>query len=169
LSRIAMAHLAPRTLTVFREQGLQEWDRAYSVRHREADMSQSLYPVSHPHPHSVSRVAHPQVLAVLLLVVAGALVFTVIRQAARRAAAEHLVRAAAGLAAPDDKLGADEARSEVFKKFSRSVVRITSLDAPPRSDDARHERIRRDGSGFVWDANSRVVTNFQRSTAIAPR
>jgi S1-C subfamily serine protease len=63
---------------------------------------------------------------------------------------------------PDDKLGADEQSTiDVFSKFSRSVVHITSLQT-------RRDRMTLDiaeipqgtGSGFVWDQDGHIVTNF---------
>jgi S1-C subfamily serine protease len=63
---------------------------------------------------------------------------------------------------PDDKLGADEqATIDVFGKFSRSVVHITSLET-------HRDRMTLDvteipqgtGSGFVWDQTGHIVTNF---------
>ncbi|HEY4181465.1 MAG TPA: trypsin-like peptidase domain-containing protein [Kofleriaceae bacterium] len=104
-----------------------------------------------------------KVLAVLLLVVAGALVWTVLEQ--RR----HPPRYAGPSAEPrpiaqrpDDKLGADEASTiDVFSKFSRSVVNVTSLET-------HRDRMTLDvteipqgtGSGFVWDQQGHIVTNF---------
>jgi S1-C subfamily serine protease len=102
-----------------------------------------------------------KVLAILLLVVAGALVFTVIQQ---RRQPEHYVSFEPRPVAqrPDDKLGADEQSTiDVFSKFSRSVVHITSLET-------RRDRMTLDvteipqgtGSGFVWDLQGHIVTNF---------
>ncbi|HEY0195798.1 MAG TPA: trypsin-like peptidase domain-containing protein [Kofleriaceae bacterium] len=102
-----------------------------------------------------------KILAVLLLIVAGALVFTVVQQ---RRATQHYVSFEPRPIAqrPDDKLGASEqATIDVFSKFSRSVVNITSLEA-------RRDRMTLDvseipqgtGSGFVWDQDGHIVTNF---------
>jgi S1-C subfamily serine protease len=100
-------------------------------------------------------------LAVLLLVVAGALVWTVVqqrRQPPRYASVEPRPIAQR----PDDKLGADEQSTiDVFSKFSRSVVHITSLET-------HRDRITLDvseipqgtGSGFVWDQQGHIITNF---------
>ncbi len=124
-------------------------------------MSQSLYPVSRePNlPHRESGMT--KILAVLLLVVAGALVFTVIQQ---RRQPQHFVSFEPRPVAqrPDDKLGADEQSTiDVFSKFSRSVVHITSLET-------HRDRMTLDiteipqgtGSGFVWDRDGHIVTNF---------
>ena len=102
-----------------------------------------------------------KVLAVLLLLVAGALVFTVVQQ--RRQTVQMVSVEPRPIAQrPDDKLGADEQSTiEVFEKFSRSVVHITSLEA-------RRDRLTLDvseipqgtGSGFVWDQQGHIITNF---------
>ncbi|HEX8109429.1 MAG TPA: trypsin-like peptidase domain-containing protein [Kofleriaceae bacterium] len=102
-----------------------------------------------------------KILALLLLIVAGALVYTVIQQ---RRQPEHYVSFEPRPIAqrPDDKLGADEQLTiDVFSKFSRSVVHITSLQT-------RRDRMTLDvaeipqgtGSGFVWDQDGHIVTNF---------
>src|SRR5689334_20053669 len=90
-------------------------------------MSQSVYPVTRePHP-PYRESALTKVLALLLLVVAGALVFTVIQQ--RRQTQQVVNYEPKPIAQrPDDKLGASEqATIDVFEKFSRSVVHVTSL------------------------------------------
>ncbi len=99
-----------------------------------------------------------KLLAVALLVVAAALVYTVLQ----------LRKQAGGVVASDprpvvinDKLGADEqATIEVFRRAAPSVVHITSIVA-------RRDRMSLDvteipqgtGSGFVWDTAGHVVTN----------
>jgi S1-C subfamily serine protease len=104
-----------------------------------------------------------KLLAVLLLVVAGALVFTVIQT--RRTAAQEIQFAEPHPISqrPDDKLGADEKGTiEVFKEFSRSVVHITSLEAHrDRMTLDVSEIPQGTGSGFIWDeADGIIVTNF---------
>jgi S1-C subfamily serine protease len=124
-------------------------------------MPQSLYPVTRePHPpYRESGVT--KILALLLLIVAGALVYTVIQQ---RRQPEHYMSFEPRPVAqrPDDKLGADEQSTiDVFSKFSRSVVHITSLQT-------RRDRMTLDlaeipqgtGSGFVWDQDGHIVTNY---------
>src|SRR5215510_10536295 len=123
-------------------------------------MSQSIYPVTRePSPYRESSMT--KILALLLLVVAGALVFSVYQQ---RRQPEHYVSFEPRPIAqrPDDKLGADEqATIDVFSKFARSVVHVTSLAT-------RRDRMTMDvteipqgtGSGFVWDQNGHIVTNF---------
>jgi S1-C subfamily serine protease len=102
-----------------------------------------------------------KVLAILLLLVAGALVYTVYQQ--RHAVVHYATVEPRPIAQrPDDKLGADEqATIDVFSKFSRSVVHVTSLAT-------RRDQITMDvteipqgtGSGFVWDQDGHIVTNF---------
>ncbi len=91
-------------------------------------MSQSLYPVSRE-PHSPYRESGmTKILAVLLLVVAGALVFTVYQQ---RRQTEHYTSFEPRPIAqrPDDKLGADEESTiKIFDQESAAVVHITSLE-----------------------------------------
>jgi S1-C subfamily serine protease len=122
-------------------------------------MSQSLYPVSPPTPYRESGLT--KVLAILLLLVAGALVWTVYQQ--RRGGQHYVTYEPRPVSQrPDDKLGADEqATIDVFSKFSRSVVHVTSLAL-------RRDRMTMDvteipqgtGSGFVWDQDGHIVTNF---------
>jgi S1-C subfamily serine protease len=99
-----------------------------------------------------------KLLAVVLLAVAGALIYAVIqlRQQGRGEVATEPRPVVI-----NDKLGADEtATIEVFKRTAPSVVHITSLVA-------RRDRMSLDvteipqgtGSGFVWDTAGHVVTN----------
>jgi S1-C subfamily serine protease len=124
-------------------------------------MSQFLYPVSREPNPPYRESGVTKILALLLLIVAGALVFTVVQQ---RRQTEHFVSFEPRPVAqrPDDKLGADEQSTiDVFSKFSRSVVHITSLET-------RRDRMTLDvaeipqgtGSGFVWDQDGHIVTNF---------
>jgi S1-C subfamily serine protease len=124
-------------------------------------MSQSLYPVTTQPQPPYRESGLTKVLAVLLLIVAGALVFTVIQNRhGQQAIMTYEPRPIAQR--PDDKLGADEqATIDVFGKFSRSVVHITSLET-------HRDRMTLDvteipqgtGSGFVWDQTGHIVTNF---------
>ncbi|NVB83345.1 MAG: PDZ domain-containing protein [Kofleriaceae bacterium] len=124
-------------------------------------MSQSVYPVTRE-PHTPYREsALTKILAVLLLIVAGALVFTVVQQ--KRQTQQVVNYEPRPIAQrPDDKLGADEQSTiEVFQKFSSSVVHVTSLAS-------RRNRMTLDmseipqgtGTGFVWDSQGHIVTNF---------
>ncbi len=100
-----------------------------------------------------------KLLAVLLLVVAAALVFTVLRQ---RAAKPELVYEPRAVTLPSGDLGADEkARIAVFETVSPSVVHITNISVR-RSDFTMDvtEIPRGTGSGFVWDEQGHIVTNF---------
>ncbi|MGN6110741.1 MAG: S1C family serine protease [Kofleriaceae bacterium] len=104
-----------------------------------------------------------KILAVLLLIVAGALVFTVIQQRRNPARpATMSIEPRPISQRPDDKLGADEqATIDVFEKFSRSVVHITSLEAHRDRMTLNVTEIPQGtGSGFLWDADGHVVTNF---------
>jgi S1-C subfamily serine protease len=124
-------------------------------------MSQSLFPVSREPTPPYRESGLTKILAVLLLLVAGALVFTVIQS--RRQQQQYVSYEPRPIAQrPDDKLGADEQGTiDVFSKFSRSVVHVTSLAT-------RRDRMTLDvteipqgvGSGFVWDQAGHIVTNF---------
>ncbi len=124
-------------------------------------MSQSVYPVTRePHP-PYRESAMTKVLAVLLLVVAGALVFTVIQQ--RRQTEQVIDYEPKPVSQrPDDKLGADEQSTiEVFEKFARSVVHVTSLASRRNLMTLDVTEIPQGtGSGFVWDRQGHIVTNF---------
>jgi S1-C subfamily serine protease len=99
-----------------------------------------------------------KLLAVVLLAVAGALVYAVVQL---RQQGSGVVAADPRPVVINDKLGADEtATIEVFKRAAPSVVHITSLVA-------RRDRMSLDvteipqgtGSGFIWDTAGHVVTN----------
>jgi S1-C subfamily serine protease len=122
-------------------------------------VSNSLYAVSQANRESILT----KVLAILLLLVAAALVYTVYQQRHGGTAVHYVAAEPRPIAQrPDDKLGADEqATIDVFGKFSRSVVHVTSLAT-------RRDQITMDvtqipqgtGSGFVWDLDGHIVTNF---------
>jgi S1-C subfamily serine protease len=124
-------------------------------------MSQSVYPVTRePHP-PYRESGLTKVLAILLLVVAGALVFTVIQQ--RRQTQQVVNYEPKPIAQrPDDKLGADEQSTiDVFEKFSRSVVHVTSLASRRNLMTLDVTEIPQGtGTGFVWDQQGHIVTNF---------
>jgi S1-C subfamily serine protease len=102
-------------------------------------------------------------LAVLLLVVAGVLIYMVIDQRGSRGQGgppastfrPHEV------VIPQD-LGADEtATIQVFENASRSVVHITSLESVrDRFTMDVTDMPKGTGTGFVWDTSGHVVTNF---------
>ena len=124
-------------------------------------MPQSLYPVTRESNQPYRESGMTKVLAVLLLLVAGALVFTVIQQ---RRQVQHYVSFEPRPVAqrPDDKLGANEQSTiDVFSKFSRSVVHITSLETHrDRMTLDVSEIPQGTGSGFVWDQDGHIVTNY---------
>jgi S1-C subfamily serine protease len=95
-----------------------------------------------------------------LLLVAGALVFTVYKQHNQPQRMEVEPRPISQR--PDDKLGADEqATIDVFSKFSRSVVHVTSLGTRRNQLTLDVNEIPEGiGSGFVWDQDGHIVTNF---------
>jgi S1-C subfamily serine protease len=124
-------------------------------------MSQSLYPVTREPNPPYRESGMTKVLAVLLLLVAGALVFTVIQQ--RRQTQRYVSFEPRPVAQrPDDRLGANEQSTiDVFSKFSRSVVHITSLETHrDRMTLDVSEIPQGTGSGFVWDQDGHIVTNF---------
>src|SRR6185369_14505662 len=96
--------------------------------------------------------------------VAGALVFTVYHQRQLQLQQPTAVSIEPRPIAqrPDDKLGADEkATIDVFKHFSRSVVHITSHENHRDRMTLNVTEIPQGtGSGFVWDQDGHVVTNF---------
>ena len=107
-----------------------------------------------------------KILAVLLLMLAGALMYTVFRDrklTLQVQQGEVAYEPRVVVPAPDkDKLGSEEqATISAFKNVSPSVTFITTLAA-------RRDRISLDvseipqgtGSGFVWDTAGNVVTNF---------
>jgi len=127
-------------------------------------MSQSLYPAvtREPSPPPYRESGLTKVLAILLLVVAGALVFTVYQQKKHASLPAQVYEPKPIAQRPDDKLGADEQNTiDVFEKFNHSVVHVTSVTSaqnrftldPTDIDQAT-------GTGFVWDSSGHVVTNF---------
>ncbi len=121
--------------------------------------------MAHPSaPHRGSSPRDPaqttsKVLAVLLLLVAGALVVTVLRQ---RTARPEVVYEPRAITLPSGDLGADEkARIAVFEAVSPSVVHITNISVRRDAFTMDITEIPRGtGSGFVWDEQGHVVTNY---------
>ncbi len=105
-----------------------------------------------------------KILAVLLLVVAGALVFTVYeyRKAAVGGGGSSSVEPTAIKRGPDEPLGADEqATIDIFNARSPSVVHITSLESRRNQITLDVSEIPQGtGTGFIWDDAGHVVTNF---------
>ena len=100
-----------------------------------------------------------KVLAVLLLLVAGALVFTVLRQ---RNVKPEVVYEPRVPTLPSGDLGADEkARIAVFETVSPSVVHITNIAVRRDAFTMDITEIPQGtGSGFVWDEQGHIVTNY---------
>jgi S1-C subfamily serine protease len=128
-------------------------------------MSQSLYPVSRepqpPHHQQSNNKLLAVALPIVLLLVALALLYMVIQS--RKQAAQTVSYEPRPVAQrPDDKLGADEKGTiEVFKQFSRSVVHITSIETHrDRMTLDVSEIPQGTGTGFVWDTDGHIVTNF---------
>jgi S1-C subfamily serine protease len=104
-------------------------------------------------------------LAILLLVVAGALIYLVIDQRRARTPSSGTPPASSFAPRPvvmPKDLGADEeATINVFENASKSVVHITSIES-------HRDRFNMDvmdipqgtGTGFVWDDAGHIVTNF---------
>jgi S1-C subfamily serine protease len=100
-------------------------------------------------------------LAVLLLIVAAALVFTVLRGRGGSSGGSGPA-AEPRTITPRGDLAADEKSTvELFSEVGPSVVHITSLES-------RQSKLRMNvleipqgtGSGFIWDKSGHVVTNF---------
>ncbi|HSD88203.1 MAG TPA: trypsin-like peptidase domain-containing protein [Kofleriaceae bacterium] len=115
-----------------------------------------------PHPpHRESGLT--KVLAVLLLLVAGALVFMVWQQKHQRHEQQVVMYEPKPIAPrPGDKLGADEQGTiDIFEKFSKGVVHVTSLQtARNRMTLDVTEIPQGTGTGFCWDQQGHIVTNF---------
>jgi S1-C subfamily serine protease len=101
-------------------------------------------------------------LAILLLVVAGALVFTVLRQRQNDAKPARPIATPRAITPPQGDLGKDEQQViEMFDTVSPSVVHITSLESRrSRLSLNVTEMPQGTGSGFIWDTDGHVVTNF---------
>lgn len=100
-----------------------------------------------------------KVLAVLLLLVAAALVFTVLRQRNIKPVTRYEPRA---ITLPSGDLGADEkATIAVFENVSPSVVHITNIATRRDAFTMDVTEIPRGtGSGFIWDEQGHIVTNY---------
>ncbi|MBA3542344.1 MAG: trypsin-like peptidase domain-containing protein [Deltaproteobacteria bacterium] len=114
-------------------------------------------PQRHPRESNLTKI-----LAVLLLLVAGALVFTVVQYRRTSPAAGLSIAPVAVPRGSDEPFGGDEQSTiDVFSARASSVVHITSLES-------RKNRITLDvseipqgtGTGFIWDDAGHVVTNF---------
>jgi S1-C subfamily serine protease len=98
-------------------------------------------------------------LAILLLLVAAALVYTVVRQ--RSGDDTRSVSAEPREITPRGDLADDENSTiQLFKKSSPSVVHITSIETRRSRFDLNVTEIPQGtGTGFIWDSNGHIVTN----------
>jgi S1-C subfamily serine protease len=126
-----------------------------------ADPSQRHVPVRSP-----SRGPSPitAALAILLLIVAAALVYTVLRSRNLRAVAPAPVAAPIeprAILARGDLASDEQGTIELFQRTSPSVVHVTSI-VTARSGLSMNvlEIPQGTGTGFVWDTAGHVVTNF---------
>lgn len=119
----------------------------------------SYTPGSH-HPARGGQTATTRWLAILLILVAGALVWTVLQSRQQPAVVIPVEEPRA--ITPRGNLADDEtATIDLFRSISPSVVHITSVKA-------RRDRISLNvleipqgtGSGFIWDDQGHIVTNF---------
>ena len=101
-------------------------------------------------------------LAILLLIVAGALVYTVLRDRRRSEPEAHATTPEPRAITPRDDLGGEEKSNiELFRQVSPSVVHVTSVDIRRSGlSMSVHEIPQGTGSGFVWDTEGHVVTNY---------
>jgi len=101
-------------------------------------------------------------LAILLLIVAGALIYTVIRQRGEEQRAREIAAPEPRVVTPRGDLSSEEQSTiELFREVSPSVVHVTSVDVRRgRLSLNMFEIPKGTGSGFVWDASGHVVTNF---------
>ncbi len=100
-------------------------------------------------------------LAILLLLVAGALVYTVLRQRRAAPTASHVSVTPRAITPRGDLAADEQATIELFRELSPSVVHITSLETKrSRLSLNALEQQQGTGSGFIWDADGHVVTNF---------
>jgi S1-C subfamily serine protease len=106
-------------------------------------------------------------LAVLLLLVAGALVFMVVKERRQAGSPEQQATSPVALAEPraitarGDLASDEQSTIELFRNVSPSVVHVTSLDVRRSQLTANVMEIPQGtGSGFVWDTDGHIVTNF---------
>jgi S1-C subfamily serine protease len=101
-------------------------------------------------------------LAILLLIVAGGLVWVVLRDRQRsEPSATATVPEPRAITPRGELAGEEQSTIELYRQGSPSVVHVTSVDVRrSRLTLSEHEIPQGTGSGFVWDSNGHVVTNF---------
>jgi S1-C subfamily serine protease len=101
-------------------------------------------------------------LSLLLLLVAAALVWTVLRDR-QRSEPEQVAQTPEprAITPRGDLSGEEQSNIELFGQVSPSVVHVTSVDVRrSRLTLSEHEIPQGAGSGFIWDKEGHVVTNF---------
>ncbi|MEZ4399439.1 MAG: trypsin-like peptidase domain-containing protein [Kofleriaceae bacterium] len=116
-------------------------------------------PAEPPRAGSADSSALTKILALLLLLVAAALVFTVVKM---RRTQPDVVYESRPVALPVGDYGADEKSTiAVFKAVSPSVVHITNIQQMRNTITATVDDVPQGtGSGFIWDEHGHIVTNF---------
>jgi S1-C subfamily serine protease len=124
-----------------------------------SDHAVQEYPDLRPPQPQAGSSAMTRWLALLLLLVAGALVWTVLRQ---HDADRSVSRPEPRAITPRGDLAADELSTiELFRSASPSVVHITNVGMRRSRFSLNVMEIPQGtGSGFVWDDKGHVVTNF---------
>jgi len=126
----------------------------------------AVYPPARESSSSISRGPSRSTrwMAVLLLLVAGALVYTVVRGrgASVDSGGASTVSAEPRAITPRGDLAGDEQSTiDLFKNVSPAVVHVTSVEVRRgRLSLNMFEIPQGTGSGFVWDTDGHVVTNF---------
>ncbi len=133
-------------------------------------MGPAVYPPareSSSSPYSRGPSRSTRWMAVLLLLVAGALVYTVVRGRGGSGSSDSrgsgsVVSGEPRAITPRGDLSSDETSTiELFKAVSPAVVHVTSVEVRRgRLSLNMFEIPQGTGSGFVWDTDGHVVTNF---------
>ncbi|HET6612689.1 MAG TPA: trypsin-like peptidase domain-containing protein [Kofleriaceae bacterium] len=120
----------------------------------------SLSP-SHPSPRPRGPGIAVIVLAVMLLACAGALIWVVVHSTTAAEPERVTLPAPRTIVPAGDLSAAEHATIELFQTVSPAVVHITRLElARSRFSLNPLEIPRGTGSGFVWDQDGHIVTNF---------